>query len=442
MFDILTSEQIAAIVATNGPETQLATKELVETMRSKAMLTKQQQPIVYLEVGMEGAIALLGIRQSNEGEIPYFHTGKKENRVGWVCDWNSGNRCLIAGNEAKIFRAMIQGRFVPTPETAIFLDDGMCGSAQHRLIQIFKICIESNPEYTAVLAVSFGFSAELADVLDRAARRSKAAISQRNNIIDESNFVDESGEKLVSDVQGAIATCNRELVTMLGIVDKRATGRDVKASGEFDEAAFGHMLQRCPGAAELLVTLYIHGKGADGKDTQLVKHFGRPTIGAMLILSANTDNPAEWEASESGRSRVWTLPEVIHMPDESVVRGFLEVGAGNTESSPFYVVFKTLSSKSFKKHPQRKASMCNALLRHFLKTRQLIEQPIPTDAATGQPLPGATAKTVWTCEQVADTKQVDNGVPQTKGDDGAVPPPYKWFNFGGLDCGYLPPLTK
>jgi hypothetical protein len=163
-------------------------------------------------------------------------------------------------------------------------------------------------------------------------------------------------------------------------------------------------------------------------------------VGAMLILSANTDNPAEWEPSENGRSRVWTLPDTITTPTPEIVDGFLAVG-GNGPNEPFYEVFKKLASKQFNRHAQRKAGLLNAMLRHFLATRELLTIPAPCDSTTGQPLPGAKEETRWVCPP-AQFDSLDPGVPKTKGDDGQIPPPYKWYNFGGLDCGYLPPLGK
>ena len=441
MFDVMSTTEIAAIAAMNAPEATKATPAFIRELRSKAMSEGRQQAPVYVTLDRPSLEELFGIRACKEGEIPSYTTGKGDSKESWVEDWNKGNRAVIESNLAKIFKSMIQGKFVTTPETWIFLDNGQCGSAQHRGKSAHKVMVEVDPSFTVTVLLSFGFSSQLADVLDRAAKRTNAAISARNNIIDETHFLDENGTPLVGDIHGAVATCNRELNSMLKLVALRGTGRDVKASGEFDQAGFGDMLQRCPEAPQLMVDIYLGGKLVDGKDSALIKQFGRPLVGAMLILSANTDNPSEWEASESGRTREWTLPATIAMPTPETVAGFLEVGGGNQASDPFGAVYAKLSNSNFKKHPQRKAGILNALLRHYLSSRSVVEVPPAIDAKTGQPLPGATSTTQYSCDHVP-FEACDPGVPQTKKDDGSTPPPYKWFNFGGLDCGYLPPLSK
>lgn len=459
MFDQLKAADIASIMAVNAPVAERATPDLINRMRAEAAPTQtvtlsdgttckvgKQLPPRYLVLDKASIEALFGFRPAKEGEIARFWPGgKKKDSVGYVADWNHSNRPHILSNHALLAGAIAAGTYVsPTPEVWIFLDDGQCGSAQHRGWAWYERMLSDN-EATVTALVSFGFSADLADVLDRAAKRSNASIIARNNVIDESLFLTETPQEdgttktlpIIPNVAATLATLSREMNAVCKIVSLRGHGKDIKASGQFSAGEMGKMLDKMPDLPQLMRDVYLAGRDASGQDALGVRLFGRPNIVAALVLSANTDNPPEIHVTESGK-REFTLPDEIFLPEPEVVEGFMSVLSRSDANAEFASAFAKWQGAT-NKHPQRRFGVLLGLLQQFLATRTVDEVPPAVDAATGQPLPGAVATTRWTCQPV-DFKSIDPDGPKKKERGGDAPPPYQWTAYGGLDVGYLPPI--
>lgn len=452
----MNSSDIASVMGVNDPVAIDATPEVVNATRIAASQQQtvtlsdgsthtigKQQPTTYWRLGKAGLEALFGFRVAKQGEIARFFTKAGNERLGYVADWNHSNRPHIKSNHELLSKAIHGGKYVTTPEVWIFLDDGQCGSAQHRGWAHYEKCL-NDASHHVVANVSMGFSALLADVLDRAAKRTNKDIIVRNNLIDDELFmrdgISKDGtairEPIVPDVSSVIATLSREMNSVAKIVELRATGRDIKASGAFDAAKMGSMLDRMPGLPTLMRDVYVLGKDATGKDTVGVTMFGRSNIVAALILASNLDNPAEILLTEKGK-RDYVLPDEIHLPDDDLVEGFLEVLGRSDAQSEFAEVFAKWKGAS-NKHPQRKFGVLVGLVEQFLASRQQDEVPAPIDQTTGQPLPGSEGSTRWVCTPVSFGK-IDPGAPKGR-IPGTTPEVYRWSAFGGLDTGYLDPV--
>lgn len=441
LFDVLSVEQIAEIQATNLPAPEHiveGTAENIRKMREEAMASGRLQPPKFVRMHKEGLIELFGIRQvkRDENGTPLEIADWRIGKEGWVAEWNAHNRGILDSNRDRLIHEVSHNRFVTTPETWIFLSDGQCGSAQHRGFAIF-LEQKTRPDYAPVVLLCFGFSAAFADVLDRAAKRSNKDIGERNDVIPSELLVDSDGHPL-EGAANLVRTLNRELNTALKIVWMRAQAKDIKASVVFQQHEYGRMLGRCPGAAELLVRLAVLGRDSEGKDTKLVKMFGRANIAAALILASNTENESDVIVHEG--KRIFTLPDVIEMPSDELVESVMSIGSRGMISDPYGHVYDGWSRVT-NKHPQRKFGVLVNLIRETMGACEQVEIPPATDPQTGQPLPGATSRIQWQCP-VIDFKQVDVPVPAVRKPGQDAPPAYQWTYFGGLDTGYLPRPTK
>lgn len=383
-------------------------------------------------VGSDGLVELFGIRQCRDGEIPDFYFGSGKDKTSYVGDYNQSNRNWLQSNHEKLLKEMHSDRWVSfSPETWIFGLSGMCLSAQHRGFAAFCKC-KTDATFRIGIWLYMGFPDELADVLDRQAQRRNKEIIQRHSadLLPPELLIDTNGLQFpkANEVAAKLAG---EVNSLLRTVSLRAHASDVKAGGAFSQTEMGEMLTRCPWAGELVAQVYRHTLGSDGKPIAAIKLWSRPLIGAMLVLAANTDNPPK--IGTAGRSRQFVLPDIINRPSDEIVEGFCSVLGRVGDGAPLQPLYTKMGGWS-DKHPQRRASALVAVLRHFLKTRTQQEIPVPIDATTGQPLPGQSPEVVWTCPPISP-EQADPGTLK----EGVV---FKWFNFGGLDVGYLPPLAK
>lgn len=433
MFDLMTGSEVKAICKTFEPKDAIALNAAnVAAIREQC----QSSGCISMIQGwldQSGLVELFGLRKIRDGEVAHFYHGSGKDRVGYIADYNSGNRGWLKANHEKLYGEVMADRWVDfSPEPWIFSRTSQCKSAQHRGFAIFCRML-ADPSFKVGITLSFGLPDELADALDRQAQRRNKEIIQihGDDLLPLELLVDANGE-LYPNASAIQTTLSGELNMMLRIIALRTTGRDVKAGGQFSQKEMGEMLQRYPAAGEVLSQVYRHSLGTDGKPIASVALWKRPLIAAMLTLAANVDNGPE--IMVDGKTRKFVLPDTISPPDEEVIKAFMEVSAGDTPASPFGEIYAKWAGAS-NKHPQRKASALVAAIRQFLTNRKQEVVPPAIDEATGQPLPGSVEKTVWTCPQIP-WSSVDNGVPQT----GKDAPAYKWFSFGGLDVGYLPPI--
>lgn len=432
MFDLMNGSEVQALCKSFEPVDAMkldatTVKALRDSCTESGRITVVQG---WLDQG--GLVELFGIRKAKDGEIPHFFHGVGKDRIGYVGDYNIDNRGWIKANHEKLVGEFMRDRWVHfSPEAWIFSRSGKCKSAQHRGFAAFCRML-ADPSYKVGVTLSFGLPDELADCLDRQAQRRNKEIIQihSGDLLPTSLLVDADGQ-LYPNAGNVQTTLSGELNGMLRIISLRASGKDVKAGGQFTQQEMGEWLTRYPQAGEVLAQVYRYSLDTSGKPVASVALWRRPLIAAMLTLAANVDNPPEMVVE--GKSRKFIMPDNIIPPSEDIVRSFMEVSSGDTATSPFgniYAKWKLASNKN----PQRKAGLLCGAIRQFLANRRQEIVPPAIDEATGQPLPGSVEKVVWTCSQIP-FESVDAGAP--KGDKET---PYKWNSFGGLDVGYLPPI--
>ena len=435
MFHAMNGSEVQSICSTFEPIDPLTLNSTnIETLREQA-ISSGRISVVQGWLDHSGLDALFGFRVAKKEEIAHFFEGKGAERRGWIADYNDGNRGWLKTNHEKLEAEIMADRYVHfSPEVWVFSSSGMCKSAQHRGFAA-KCRMLREPNWKIGVTLSFGLPDEFADVLDQQAQRRNKEIIQihGDELLPMELLTDVHGE-LYSNASAVQTTLSGELNMMLRIINLRASGRDVKAGGQFSQKDAIDMLTRYPACGEVLSQVYRHSLDTSGKPVASVSLWKRPMIAAMLTLAANVDNGPEIRVD--GTKRSFILPSLINPPTEEVIEAFMEVSSGDTPASPFgeiYAKWKGCSNK----HPQRKASALVAAIRQFLTNRKQEIVPPAIDDATGQPLPGSVEKTVWTCPQIP-WSSVDNGVPQL----GKDAPAYRWYNFGGLDVGYLPPIQS
>lgn len=433
MFDLMNGVEVKALCKEFEPIDPLTLNAATIASIRSQVVASGRSTIVQGWLDQSGLVELFGLRKIRDGEIAHFYHGSGKERVGYIADYNAGNRGWLKANHEKLYSEIMADRWVDfSPEPWIFSRTAQCKSAQHRGFAIFCRMLQ-DPAFKVGITLSFGLPDELADALDRQAQRRNKEIIQihGNDLLPSEYLVDANGVQY-PDASSVQTTLSGELNMMLRIIALRATGRDIKAGGQFSQKEMGEMLQRYPKCGEVLAQVYRHSLDTSGKPVASVAMWRRPLIAAMLTLAANVDNGPEIRVE--GTKRQFILPSVINAPSEDIIKAFMEVSAGDTPSSPFGEIYAKWAGAS-NKHPQRKASALVGAIRQFLTNRKQEVVPPAIDEATGQPLPGSVEKTVWTCPQIP-WSSVDNGVPQT----GKDAPAYKWFSFGGLDVGYLPPI--
>lgn len=435
MFDLMNGTEVKALCVQFAPvDPLMLDAKTVKAIRDQ-VVESGRSTIVQGWLDQSGLVELFGLRKIRDGEIAHFYHGSGKERVGYIADYNSGNRGWLKTNHEKLYSEVMADRWVDfSPEPWIFSRTAQCKSAQHRGFAIFCRMLQ-DPAFKVGITLSFGLPDELADALDRQAQRRNKEIIQihGDELLPQELLIDVNGE-LYPNASAVQTTLSGELNMMLRIIALRANGKDVKAGGQFSQKEMGEMIQRYPQAGEVLSQVYRYSLDTSGKPIASVNMWKRPLIAAMLTLAANVDNGPDIQVD--GKTRKFILPTTINAPSEEIIQAFMEVSAGDTPASPFgeiYAKWKGCSNK----HPQRKASALVAAIRQFLTNRKQETVAPAIDDATGQPLPGSVEKTVWTCPQIP-WSSVDNGVPQT----GKDAPAYKWYNFGGLDVGYLPPIQS
>lgn len=434
MFDLMNGSEVQALCKSFEPvDAMNLNAETVKNLR-ESCLESGRITVVQGWLDRGGLEELFGLRKTKDGEIAHFFNGTGKERQGYIADYNAGNRGWLKANHEKLVNEFNADRWVHfSPEAWIFSRSGQCKSAQHRGFAAYCRML-SDPTFKVGVTLSFGLPDELADALDRQAQRRNKEILQihAEDILPIDLLTDRDGE-FYPDASAVQTSLTGELNMMLRIIALRATGKDVKAGGQFTQKEMGDMITRYPQAGEVLAQVYRYSLDTSGKPIASVALWRRPMIAAMLTLAANVDNGPE--ISVDGKTRKFSLPASIIPPTEEVIQSFMEVSAGDTATSPFGNIY-TKWKNAVNKHPQRKAGVLCGAIRQFLSNRVQETIPPAIDEATGQPLPGATERTVWTCSQIP-FESVDPGVPST----GKDAPAYKWHNFGGLDVGYLPPLN-